>query len=343
LFWKFQAIWQDWFLADQIERFEILTLRPGRERLEQHAWFRWADIIHLHWTAGFLAPKQAWSKKVWVLSLHDCHPFTGVCHFPGSCRQFESGCRACPQLAKARDPKLASRRFQQKERGYKKAASLWLHAPSHWIGRAASKSLLLGTHPVAVIPNIIPTRSFRCLDREASRQLLDLPQGKKLALFVAGHIQNTRKGFGWFQDLAAEFRDESWVFVVVGGGEVPPLASNCMLLGPLGDARLMASAYSAADVFISTAVQDNLPSTIIESLLCGTPVIGFASGGPSEMVHQGEAGWLETEVSVNSLIRGLEWFDAKKPSRAMISEWARSRWSEEVLLPRWMEFYRSLV
>jgi glycosyltransferase involved in cell wall biosynthesis len=39
-------------------------------------------------------------------------------------------------------------------------------------------------------------------------------------------------------------------------------------------------------------LQDNLPNTILESLACGTPIVGFDSSGISEMVQSSKTGVL---------------------------------------------------
>lgn len=330
-------------MAGQTERFEVVTLRQGRERLDQHPWFKWAHIIHLHWTSGFLAPRQAWDRKTWVLSLHDAHPFTAVCHFPDQCRGFESGCATCPQLEHSRDPQRSARVFRQKQRGYHGLSRGTLHAPSQWIAAEASRSLLLGHLPSVVLPNLFPSGEFRALDRAFSRHLLKIPAGLKVALFVAGHLTNTRKGYAWFLRLADTLKSKDWLLVAVGTGGSEDPAIPVQQLGPLADLRLMAAAYSAADVFVSPTLQDNLPGTVIEAQLCGTPVIGFATGGQPEMIEQGVTGWLGPEISVATLQSGLAWYEQTRPSRQSIAERAHARWGESVLLPRWQNFYRSLT
>jgi glycosyltransferase involved in cell wall biosynthesis len=339
--WLF-LLWQIRFLAGKNESFEILTLRNGKELVHRHPWFRWADVVHLHWTAGFLSYSQKWDRKKWVVSLHDCFPFTAVCHFPADCRGFESGCHSCPQLVGSRNPAYSKRAFLWKKKGYPADPCIVLHAPSRWIADEASRSELLGAMSARVLPNLVPTKIFRARDMAVSRDLFDLPQNKRLALFVAGYIDNTRKGFRYFRELAESMTDSAWAFVIVGGGTLPSLPGNCRALGSLSDLRLMSALYSASDVFVSTTLQDTVPATVIESQLCGTPVIGFAVGGQGEMIEQGRTGWLYPSVCVEGLSRGMEWFEKTPPSRDYIGQWAHSRWDEDELLAQWSDFYRGL-
>ena len=39
--------------------------------------------------------------------------------------------------------------------------------------------------------------------------------------------------------------------------------------------EMMPKLYSAADVFVTPSLQDNLPNTIAEAMSCGTPCVGF--------------------------------------------------------------------
>ena len=80
---------------------------------------------------------------------------------------------------------------------------------------------------------------------------------------------------------------------------------NRIELGIIRDERLMSVVYSAADVFVIPSLMDNLPNTVLESLLCGTPVIGFPVGGILDMVQDGENGYLTNEISVPALVKTL--------------------------------------
>ncbi len=65
--------------------------------------------------------------------------------------------------------------------------------------------------------------------------------------------------------------------------------------------------YSVAHLFVIPSMQDNLPNTIIESMLCGTPVVGFHTGGIPEMIEHKENGYLAVYKSSEDLAAGMSW------------------------------------
>ena len=103
-----------------------------------------------------------------------------------------------------------------------------------------------------------------------------------------------------------------------------PDAGNLLLIG-VGDSHILsvdapfkvmqiehvnddpttAAIYAAADVMAIPSRQDNLPNTILESMSCGTPVVGFASGGIPDMVRPGQTGWLAPTGDTAALRDGI--------------------------------------
>lgn len=50
-------------------------------------------------------------------------------------------------------------------------------------------------------------------------------------------------------------------------------------------------------------------NVLIESLACGVPVIAYARGGPTEIIEEGQTGWLVTPDSVSGLVAALQKLD----------------------------------
>jgi glycosyltransferase involved in cell wall biosynthesis len=63
--------------------------------------------------------------------------------------------------------------------------------------------------------------------------------------------------------------------------------------------------YSAADVFVMPSLQEAFGYTTIEAMACGTPVIGFDTGGTSDMIQPGRTGVLVPVGDVDALRRAI--------------------------------------
>lgn len=60
------------------------------------------------------------------------------------------------------------------------------------------------------------------------------------------------------------------------------MKENVMIVPQIKDQNLLARYYSMADVFVICSKRENFPTTCIEAQCCGTPVVGFDTGGAKE-------------------------------------------------------------
>ena len=76
---------------------------------------------------------------------------------------------------------------------------------------------------------------------------------------------------------------------------------HCIGITRTDNVNDLASIYSTADVFINPTLEDNFPTTNIESLACGTPVITFRTGGSIESVDD-TTGLIVSQGNLNELL-----------------------------------------
>lgn len=268
-----------------------------------------ADIINLHWVAGLLDHQAFFSgvplhtPLVWTL--HDMNPFTGGCHYDDGCRKYLTGCGACPQLG-SDDPHDLSRRIWQRKReifGQIDPSRLHIVTPSRWLYKEAKRSPLLGRFPICVIPNGVDTIVFAPRDRGISRAVLEVPQNGKLVMFAADLAENRRKGFALLKEMLAKVDSATGLYLISVGRTKPTMSSRIphIYLGYINANGLLSLVYSAADLFLIPSLQDNLPNTVLESMACGTPVVGFEVGGIPDMVRPGVTGLLAPPEDVGAL------------------------------------------
>ena len=77
-------------------------------------------------------------------------------------------------------------------------------------------------------------------------------------------------------------------------------------VGFVHDPARLATLYAAADVFVIPSMQDNLPTTVLESSACGTPCVAFDIGGIPDMIIHNENGYLARKFDVVDLAHGIK-------------------------------------
>lgn len=315
-----------------------------------------ADILHLHWiNFGFLSVKSigklAQTQKPIVWTLHDMWAFTGGCHHSGECENYQKSCGNCERFIKNPSPTdLSHQIWKEKYKAYP-ALNLTIVTCSKWLGNRAKKSSLFKNLRVETIPNPIDTSIFQPIDKITARKKFNLPENKKYILFAAMKVDAIGKGFPYFRDalqlISEQVSDvEILIFGQAQASDYDSLPFKVNVLGRLSDVATIAQAYSAASVFVTPSLEENLPNTIMEAMACGTPAIGFDIGGIPEMIEHQQTGYLATYKSAEDLAKGIYWtlFEADyevlcRNSRQKVIE----NYAEEVVAKQYQALYESLL
>lgn len=273
------------------------------------------DLLHLHWVCeGFirLETLSVFERPI-VWTLHDSWPFTGGCHLPSDCTRYESSCGKCPTLGSSRFIDLSSWVWKRKREVFKRM-NLTLVAPSSWMADKARSSSLFGSSRIEVIPNGLDTTVYKPHDRQYARQLLGLPQDKKIIAFNAmAGCEDPNKGFGLLMEAIRLLKQSDHCkdsMLMVVGSRVPEATAveiPYVSLGRLADDVSIVLAHSAADVSVVPSLQENLPYSIMESMACGTPCVSFRVGGIPDLIDHRENGYLVDPYDVLGLAAGIAW------------------------------------
>lgn len=352
--------WRYFRTRRQIQRYmesrpsghELFSHYLGRINPDWRKWLRGVDVVNLHWVSSyfdwpsFFSAVPARTPVVWTL--HDTFAFTGGCHYASGCRKFETACGACPQLGSADPGDLSARALDHKSAALAAMADdrLVVVTPSRWLGRESRSSRLLGRFAHHVIPYGLDTETFSPLEPAAARAQLGLDAQARYLLVLADDLGNRRKGldllFAALERLPAGSRPG--VLMVGEGGDATAGVATTRL-GRLDSTRELARAYSAADLYVTPAREDNLPNTVLESLACGTPVVAFDIGGMPDMIEPGRTGLLALPEDVDSLAEqirlGLDRFGTS--ARAACRETALNRFAAPLQAGRYLALYSELL
>jgi glycosyltransferase involved in cell wall biosynthesis len=312
------------------------------------------DIINVHnlhnagWNLQLVDLSARLAPLVWTL--HDMWSFTGRCAYAYDCRRFVTGCDAtCPSPLEypSLDPVLIGRAWKRRRRLLAHYANLAAICPSDWLAQEARTGLWAG-HRVEVIPNGVPLGRYLPLSRELARAALGLNLERPVVLAAAQSLTERRKGGKVIVEAIENTQHRPFTLVTLGHGRLS-IASDgieVLSLGHIDHERTLVLAYNAADLFVHPAPVDNLPNVVMEAIACGTPCVGFATGGVPEMVRRGTTGWLAQRVSAPALAdvvdQALASIQQGTDLRASCRAVAEQEYGASLQAERYLDFFASL-
>jgi glycosyltransferase involved in cell wall biosynthesis len=335
--------------------------------------FREADIIHLHWiNQGMLSipgiRKILESGKPVVWTMHDMWPCTAICHYATNCTRYttEEGCSRCQELRFPSPHDLSNRVFARKRHLFAEHKIHFI-ACSKWLEQSAQISFLFRNQPIRCIHNAIDSSIFQhkgnnedtektLATMNAARQELGLPQAPemRLLLFASLKVTDERKGFKYLVEAAKILHDKyvdlkNIGFVVLGNRseEVESLLPFPVYpLGYITDEHKMATVYRACDLFVTPALFENLPNTIAEASACGTPCVGFNTGGIPEMIDHKQTGYIARYKDSADMAEGIHYLlceaDYTTLSHNSVTK-ADAEYSEHSVAEKHLVYYREAM
>jgi glycosyltransferase involved in cell wall biosynthesis len=213
-------------------------------------------------------------------------------------KYMQDGCSHCPQLGPAKNAgDLAAENFKIKREAYP-ALDMFLLTPSRHEEKCISKSILLGKFHHDCISNFIDTNIFAPMPKVEAKTLFSLPMNKRVLVFSAADVERRNKGYNiLLQTLELLYKQgaqHNLCLLVLGrlNNTELPQGYECCLPGFIEDKKMLAAAYSAADVFVNPSRQESFGLVTLEALACGTPGIAFKDTSAEEIILDGVTGYL---------------------------------------------------
>lgn len=270
------------------------------------------DVIHLHNIHGFYLHvgrlfqyiKDNQIPVVWTL--HDCWPFTGHCAYFDyiQCNKWMDGCCHC-KIHRTSYPYAifkdnSSWNYEQKKEDFQHVRNLLLVTPSQWLADLTRQSFLK-EYDVQVINNGIDLSVF-CPRNES-------PVSEKKIILGVANVWDQRKGMEDFLKLR-QLLDDSYEIVLIGVSkkQIKTIKKKypfgITLIERTKDQKELAKWYSNAYAYVNPTWEDNFPTTNLEALACGTPVITYETGGSIECIDD-NTGIIVKKGDVNGIVEAL--------------------------------------
>lgn len=291
------------------------------------------NVIHLHNLHGYylnieiLFQYLKYAGKPVVWTFHDCWPFTGHCSYYTSvnCTKWELKCFECPLMKHYPRSWIidnSTKNYLDKKNIFTSLENMILISPSNWLATQLQKSFLK-MYPIKVINNGVDTEIFKPQNSQNVITKYNLT-GSQFILGVANKW-DPRKGLADFIELSSILnRKVKIILVGVSSSQAKTIPQNIKIIPRTDSIYELAELYSVADVFVNPTYVDNFPTTNIEALSCGTPVITYNTGGSPEsvanncglVVSKGDILGLSNAIK-NVLMRGKEVYTNDCRTRAL--------------------------
>ena len=342
----------------------LLSTAQTRELVERIKDYQ-PDIIHLHNIHGYFCNFKVLfeyldsvdTPVVWTL--HDCWPFTGRCfHFVGvDCYKWKTGCYDCkaePGYTVSKYYDRSKELYALKKRLFSSVKNLTLVPVSDWQAAFLKDSFLKDCN-VHTIHNGVDIEKFRPMNGNRLRDKHKL-DGKFVILGVASPW-NTRKGLDDFCRMRTMLSNE-YAIVMVG---LTPKQIEKLPDGIIGIARTesqqeLAEYYSMADVFVNLTYLDTFPTTNLEALACGTPVVTYRTGGSPEAICDIACGKVEKagaeyhptgmvveQGDVEGIIRSIRELRQRPISAAVCRQRAEVLFDKDKCFEEYIKLYENLL
>lgn len=288
------------------QNFEIFSTPLNEYRVEKFVRDFEPDIIHLHWISDFINFPSFFKgvDRPIVWTFHDMNPLFGGAHYEGDLKRF----------------KLLLEEVEEKYREIKKyslsfAGRIHVVTPSKWLVEKSQHSELFVGCNHSHIPNCIDVETFNLKSKRKLRQKYGILESTKILLFVSQSVDNFRKGGDLLAQTVPTLVEKGVKLLVVGDDHSGEFEGNpdIRFLGRIKDQSKMAEIYALSDAYLLPSREDNFPNVMVESLLCGTPVLSFERGGMKDVIVDGVNGLLAPKPNKASVKKLISDFFAMRP------------------------------
>lgn len=306
------------------------------------------DVIHVHELHAYFVNiyqllEHINKKKIKVVWTFHCeYMYTGRCGVTQGCDKWLNGCGKCPNIKEY--PKSMFFDFSKEMFLDKKNAledfDFTIVTPSQWLANRVKKTFL-SKHKVIVIPNGIDTEKVFYPRKEKPMLFNMVKPNKKIILSVAPNILSEQKGGKYILELSEKMKDLDYEFVLIGTDETKRYSENILFIQKTKNQDELAKWYSLADIFLICSTMENFPTTCLESLSCGTPIIGFDCGGTAEIapIPYGNFVSLGDTKGLQDLTLKI---DTSNEFHKNIRNFAVENYDTSIMSKRYEELYKSL-
>ena len=157
-------------------------------------------------------------------------------------------------------------------------------------------------------------------------------------------IRDRRKGLSEFISLRALLPiDYKIVLVGLTKKQIKSLPEGIQGISRTENVGELVNLYSKATVFVNPTLEDNFPTTNLEALACGTPVITYRTGGSPEAVDA-LTGIVVEKGNIKDLTDAIKKIcNSSDYHREICRRRAETMFDRNICFSRYLELYKTLL
>ena len=317
------------------------------------------DVVHLHCLNGYCVSiytllKYLGTKNIkTVVTNHAEFYYTANCGHAYECGKwrYNPGCGECPSLRTSVgvlvDRTAISWQKMKNSFSSHKKDNLMMIAVSPWEQIRIKSSPITKEYECVVVGNGIDTSIFNYKSKIDFNGYTHLYQIRKTSQVLALHVTasfsadpSDIKGGYYILELA-KLMPEIKFIVVSLRNNVKSVPRNVIIWGEAGSQKELAMLYNIADISLLTSKRETFSMVTVESLCCGTPVVGFCAGGPETIALEHYSSFVEYG-NIIAMMDEVKAMLNKQYNKSDISQEAVMKYSREKMTERYIEIYNKM-
>lgn len=282
---------------------EMYSFLRSDYQIDKHPLADWADIIIIHWVAGFLDYKTFFknvpkNKKVFWYT-HDFSIVLGGFHTLFDAERFKNSAIRT----------LEANLKKQKRHFLGAFRDFHIIANSQFSYNTIKQEGIVNSMNLHCVPLGLPENEFRPIGKNIAKQALGFKTEDFVILSSSVKLSSPRKGMDRLKQIIELCKGKipELKVVFLGSAEQSHKVEDSMLYyaGQSYNPKFKQILFSAADVVVSTAYEETFGQTIIEGYACATPALVFNNAALPELIEHEETGFVAESVDAfsNYMIR----------------------------------------
>ena len=312
------------------------------------------DVVHIHELHAYfvnIRPLLNYLKKNGIKTVWTFHcefMYTGKCGHAYECEKWKTECGKCPNIKGYPSSfffDFTKKMFNEKKMLFNHYNNLTIVTPSQWLADRVNLSFL-NKKDIKIVHNGIDTQNIFKPRNFERLKLKHAILKEKIVLTIASGLLSEQKGGRYILEIAKRMKGENIKFILIGVDKTSEkFDSNVIALGRTANQMELAEYYSMADITVLPSKKETFSLICAESLACGTPIIGFDSGAPSEVAPEGYGIFVpygnvnEMEIVLRLALNNR---NNLRDSYECV-RFSRERYDKSVMVNKYIDIYKNIM